>query len=274
MSVLGPVLRPVLLPVLQPLAKVRRGRTLGSQVLAMFASGEKGVMYDVVNPANLYQDSARTTPVTTSGDLVGSVTDLSPNAKHGSSAGTARPTWNSAGYATFDAFDDYWATAAIDFTATDAVTVVVGLRKLSDAATGVVAELGPVVANAWFVIGAPSGSSSFSYICTGTGGVNATASAGVGSYPAPTTRVITTQSKISTDLCSLRVDGVAVSSSANDQGAGNYQNAALYMGARGGTSVFLSGRIYRLLIIGRALTTTERNLAERWAAQPTGIVIP
>src|SRR5690606_599951 len=92
---------------------------------------------------------------------------------------------------------------------------------------------------------------------------------------APITTVLCEEIKISTDLLTMRMGGVQVASSADDLGAGNFSSQALNIGARnGGASTFFSGRIYRLLVIGRALTTTERATAERWAAQPAGVVIP
>lgn len=248
------------------------GDALTAAVKALFANSEKGVMFDFTKAGNLYTDSARTTLVTASGDLVGSATDLSPNGKHASSAGTARPTWNSAGYATFDAFDDYLQTAVIDFSATDAVTVVIGITKSSDASAALAIELSAnASSNAGaFFIGAPSSVSSYRYSSRGSASANADASG----FAAPNTAVITGESDISADTCSIRVNGVSAGSAATDQGTGNYGNYVLNIGARNAASGFLNGRIYRLLVIGRALTTTERNAAERWAAQPVGIAIP
>jgi len=64
------------------------------------------------------------------------------------------------------------------------------------------------------------------------------------------------------------------SENVDGQGEGNFGNYPLYIGARGGSGAFFSGRIYRLLIIGRSLTTTERATAKRWAAQPAGVTLP
>jgi hypothetical protein len=275
MTILQPVLQPVLRPLLADPLAPGFGDGLSAAVKALFASGEKGVMFDLVNAANLYTDSARTTLVSASGDGIGSATDLSGNGKHASSAGSARPTWNSAGYATFDAFDDYLQTAAIDFSATDAVTVVACIRKSTDAAAGVVAELGPVYTTAGgFLLLAPGSAGQATVLYGSSGSVGSTFGNATG-QTAPLTLVATGESKISADQCALRINGAAAASSSTDQGSGNYRNAVLNIGARnGGASTFLNGRIYRLLVIGRALTTTERNTAERWAAQPVGISIP
>lgn len=274
MSLIRPLTRGLVQPINRSLLGARlAGDALTPGVKALFASGEKGVMLDLTRAANLYTDSARTTLVTASGEQVGSATDLSPNAKHASSAGTARPVWNSAGYATFDAFDDYLQTAAIDFSATDAVTIVASVRKSSDAASGVVCELGASSStNGTFALYAPSSAAAnVGFLSRGTASGLASATP----FAAPLALVSTGEGDISADLSNVRVNGAQAANAAGDQGTGNYQNAALSIGARnGGASVFLNGRIYRLLVIGRALTTTERNLAERWAAQPVGIPIP
>lgn len=250
------------------------GDPLAAAVKALFASGEKGVMFDLTRAANLYTDSARTTLVTASGDGVGSCTDLSPNAKHGSSIGSARPTWNSAGYATFDAFDDYLQTAAIDFTGTDKITVVASARKLSDAAQIIVELSAAVTTNPGsFWLAVDTGGRLWASQARGS----AASSGALIAYDttaAPDTAVITATHDIAGDLSRLRRNGVFGTDGTADKGTGNFGNYPLNIGARNASSAFFNGRIYRLLVIGRALTTTERNLAERWAAQPVGIAIP
>lgn len=274
MGIIQPVRRPILQPLVHPYNVLRGGDALTAAVRALFASGEKGVMFDFTQASNLFTDSARTTLVTASGDKIGSMTDLSPNGKHGSSTGAKRPTWNSAGYATFDAFDDYLQTAAIDFSATDAVTVVVAVRKNSDAVRGVLYELSPDINtnNGTFAIEAPDSAGAATYRVRSKGTVMATIS--YSGFAAGTAYVVTLRADISDDTVSAVIDGVQQSPSLTDQGTGNYGNYVLNIGARNAASLFFNGRIYRLLVIGRALTTTERNAAERWAAQPVGITIP
>lgn len=274
MTILQPVLQPVLRPLLADPLAPGFGDGLSAAVKALFASGEKGVMFDLTRAANLYTDSARTTLVTASGDGIGSATDLSPNGKHASSAGGSRPAWDSAGYATFDGFDDYLQTAAIDFSATDAVTIVAAVRKGTDASTGTVIEASgdSGVNNGSFAIFAPLGAgTSVAFRSKGTTSI---ASATDSANAAPVTAAFTGSGDISSDLCALRKNGVQTATTAADQGAGSYGNYALNIGARNTASLFFNGRIYRLLVIGRALTATERNAAERWAAQPVGITIP
>lgn len=279
MSLLQPVLQPVLRPLLaDPLApSLGDGLTAGTK--ALFTSGEKGVMFDLSKASNLYTDSARTTLVSASGDAIGSVTDLSPNGKHASSAGTARPLWNSGGYCTFDALDDYLQTAAIDFSGTDKITVVCAERKASDAAAGCVAELS--ASNA-------TNAGSFGLFAPDTAGArlvfylnsNGNRVARGFTASAPDTSVLSCAYDIAAAAYDTEVvprrngSGTVTLEVLNTPGTGNFGNYPLFMGARNAASLFLNGRIYRLLVIGRALTTTERSLAERWAAQPAGIILP
>lgn len=55
-----------------------------AEILAMFAGGKQGVFYDPRDKPTLYQDAAGTIPVTTDGDPVGLMLDLSRELKLGS----------------------------------------------------------------------------------------------------------------------------------------------------------------------------------------------
>jgi hypothetical protein len=274
------LIRPLTRGLIQPITRPLLGRSLGGDALtpavkALFASGEKGVMFDFFNAANLYTDSARTALVSASGDGIGSATDLSGNGKHASSAGSARPSWNSAGYATFDAFDDYLQTAAVDFSATDKITVVAAVRKATDAAA-MVSELSSSTGSSngsFYVASGTDGITGYTTLARGSASLATSQRAGV-AVAAPDTAVVTAFSDISGDLSRIYRNGVIGTDGTGDKGTGNFGNYVLNIGARNAAGVFLNGRIYRLLVIGRALTTTERNTAERWASQPVGIAIP
>ena len=236
-------------------------------------------MFDFTKASNLYTDSARTTLVTASGDLIGSASDLSPNGKHASSAGTARPTWSSAGYATFDAFDDYLQTAAIDFSGSNKITAIASATNTATA-QAVLLELGDMTQtiNAGGVgLQVPQSAGKYRTNLRYTGGglvqFDFTKSSGTNvvtafyDFTAPT----------DPGKLTLRENGVGQAATVNTtspQVATNGANTALNIASRIGTSLFFAGNLYRLLVIGRALTTTERNAAERWAAQPVGIAIP
>jgi hypothetical protein len=172
-------------------------------------------------------------------------------------------------YLRFDGTDDWLQTNSIDFTSTDKMTVFAGVRKLSDAATGVVAELSTTssTTNGSFGLFAPAGAASnFSFQSRGSVTVGATAT----SFAAPITNVVTGTADISGDSVILRVNGTQAASSTADQGTGNYGNYPLYIGRRGGTTLPFNGRIYGLVIRGAASTTSQIQQTEAWLNQRTG----
>jgi len=86
-------------------------RGVGFSPLSLFASGEAGAWYDPSNLSSLFQDSAGTTPVASSGDPVGLMLDKSGNDSHATqTVSDLRPTYqvdaNGNGYLNFDGNDD------------------------------------------------------------------------------------------------------------------------------------------------------------------------
>ena len=82
---------------------------------SLFASGEGGAWYDPSDLSTLWQDSARTTPVTSDGDPVGAIDDKSGNGNHALQAITdARPLYKTSGglhWLLFDGGIDVLVTA-------------------------------------------------------------------------------------------------------------------------------------------------------------------
>jgi hypothetical protein len=164
-------------------------------------------------------------------------------------------------YLRADGVDDGMVTNSIDFTGTDKMTVVAGVRKLSDAARGVFAELGngSVNTNQW-VLNAPTAAlGDFGWSSAGTAAANA-----VSAVAAPATRVATGIGDISGDSSILRLNGAQAASSAADQGTGNYGNHPLYLFRRGGTTLPFNGRCYGLIVRGAQSTDAQIAQAERW----------
>jgi hypothetical protein len=175
-------------------------------------------------------------------------------------------------YLSFDGTDDSLATSAIDFTATDAVAVHAGVRKVSDTARGTIAELTASVAanNGGFHLTAPNAASdTFAFESKGTALTDAVATG----IAAPATRILSGIADISADNNILRVNGVQADSEAGDQGTGTYANAILYVGRRGGASLPFNGHLYGLIVRGAASSTAQISSAERWLARKTGVVI-
>ena len=86
----------------------------------------------------------------------------------------------------------------------------------------------------------------------------------VTTYTAPITNVVTGLNDISGDLVRIRVNGVQAGQSTTDQGTGNFGSYALYIGSRAGSSNRFNGHLYGLVVVGRALTSTEITNMETW----------
>lgn len=182
-------------------------------------------------------------------------------------------------YLRFDGTDDSLATASVNFSATDKMSVFSGVRKLSDAAAGFVVEL---TANASLNNGAFSmnvsnstGDASrrtFGSDLRGSGAVTA-ASPDPTTYASPFTAVLAFGFDISAttragQYTTLRVNAINPSSvsygGAVTPGTGNFANASLFIGRRGGASNPLNGRLYSLIVRGAQSTATEITNTETW----------
>jgi hypothetical protein len=177
----------------------------------------------------------------------------------------------SASYLWFDGIDDGMVTGTIT-PGIDKVQVFAGLRKLSDATTGIPVEFSATVNSnsGSFVITAPSNTAGrFSFLSKGSiAPVNAAISVVMLS---PTTRTITGLADISADSIVLNINGSKVSTVSDDQGTGNYLAYPLYIGRRGGTTFPFNGRLYSLIMrFGSNLTTGQITSTEKWVNGKTG----
>lgn len=241
----------------------------------MFLAGEKGVWYDPSDFSTMFQDAAGTTPVTAVGQPVGKINDKSGNGFYATqSTAASRPVLgleNGKYYLTFDGVDDWLSTAAIDFTGTDKMTVVAGVRKLSDAATGMLLELSATLGgnNGSFFLDAPdSASNRYGFATKGTAfGFAVTTSA---SFVAPHSAVLTGTGNIAGDTAILRINGAQVAQALVDQGTGNFGNYPLYIGRRGGTTLPFNGRLYGLVVRGAQSSNLFIDYTERYLNSRTG----
>lgn len=175
-------------------------------------------------------------------------------------------------YLKFDGIDDSLSTNSIDFTATDKMTVCAGVRKLSDAAQGILVELSSSTAanNGSFDIRAPIGAADYGFRSKGTALVSAPSLA---AYAAPTTNVLTGIGNISGDQAILRVNGTQAASNTADQGAGNFGNYPLYIGRRNGASLPFKGHIYSLIVRGAQTDDAHLTHAEKYLAYKSGVTL-
>jgi hypothetical protein len=172
-------------------------------------------------------------------------------------------------YLKYGGINSSLSTASINFTATAQMSVFSGLRKLSDAALGMIIELSADLNtnNGTFSLYKLSGSPS-NYRYDTKGSVNAAVISSTG-YTAPISNVLTALSDISSPSGVLRVNGSQVGQSTATQGTGNYGNYPLYFGARAGTSLFFNGQEYQTIIVGKTLTAAQITATETYVNSKT-----
>lgn len=235
-------------------------------VANLFRNGEQGVWYDPSDFATMFQDAAGTTPVTAVGQPVGRILDKSGRGNHATqSTTTSRPILQQDGslyYLSFDGVDDSLATASINFSGTDKVSVFAGVRR-NVTAGGVFIELSANVNSSpgSFYMTVPESASLSTVFRSGGSIAPAGSSSARISYsgiPTPDKMILSASADISGDLTRLRRNGVAGTDGTLDQGTGDFGNHVLYIGRRGGSSLPFNGRMFQLIIRG-ALTS---NLAQ------------
>ena len=176
-------------------------------------------------------------------------------------------------YLSFNGVNQGLQTNNIDFTYGDKMFVSAGVRKLSDAATGMLVELGAIAPSGRFYIAAPYPASSvYGFNAKGTTDAEYAATG----YSAPVTNILSSSYSLQGTLAQNiipRVNGVSPVLSitaAGPAGGGNYGNYPLYIGARGGSSLWFNGRLYGLVVAGKAASANEIASTEAYLNQKTG----
>ena len=176
-------------------------------------------------------------------------------------------------YLQFDGVDDFLQTNNIDFTMTDKVSLFAGVRKLSDAATGVVAEFSAISTTntGTFSMYAPYDVTLKGYAFRSR--YSTSADTITVSPLSPDTSILTGHGDISGDKATLRINGIMIAQKNTDQGSGNYGNYPIYIGRRGGVNFPFNGYLYGLIGIGRLTTDSETIALEKETAKRTGVTL-
>ena len=249
---------------------------LAGVIAGLFAAGEQGAWYDPSDLSTLFQDSAGTVPVTAVEQPVGRILDKSGRGNHAFQAtATSRPVLQQDAseryYLSFDGVDDFLQTSSINFTSTDKMTVFAGVRKLSDAAGGIVVELSQISSDNAGTFGLANPVTNAVGLWFRSRGTIASTLVQSGIDPSPRTDLLTCSGNIGGSSAILRRNGaVLLSDTTTSQGTGNYGNYPLYIGRRGGTSLPFNGRIYSLIIRGAQSTAQQIASAEAWVNTKTG----
>ncbi len=251
----------------------------------LFSAPEPGVWLDPSDLSTLFQDAGGTIPVTAAGQPVGRALDKSGHGNHATQpVSSARPTLiqdETGKYClSFDGVDDHLVTPTIT-PGVDQAQVFAGLRKLSDAATGIIAELSVNAGSngGAFYMAAPlsDGVAEYAFLVGGSG-LNSRRYAG---YAAPLTNVVSaslqTVAANSDAAQDVRVNGVDVAGVQvlTAASTGNFGNYPLYIGRRGSLTLPFNGRLYGMIVrFGPYLTTSQIEQAETWMNGKTGAYVP
>lgn len=197
-----------------------------------------------------------------------------------------RPTYQTGGgqhWLLFDGVDDELVTPAIA-AGTDKAQVFAAVRKLSDAAGGIVAEfgaggVGSVTGS--FTLSAPNHTepgANYRVDLRGDGAAGGTGWS-VSSYAAPTTNVVAGLLDIAgaarADEVAARVDGLAGTQTAagsGTAGGGGFGTHALHIGRRSSGALPFNGRLYGLVVrFGPNLTENQITATEAWMRGRAGL---
>lgn len=273
-SIARPVARSVSRSVL-----AGQGVDLGYLIRSMFSSGEQGFFYDPNDLTTMFQDAAGAVPVTGVGQPVGLIKDKSGRGNHAfQTTSASRPILRKnavtgANYLEFDGSDDFLRTNNIDFTATDKVSLFAGVRKLSDAAPGIVCELSTnsFSAGGSFYLAAPVTTSP-----PGTDGFNLRGTTAINRTHitiSPASVMYTASGDIGNKAIVFRTNGVTRVSGLVDVGTGKLGSYPLYIGRRGGVSLAFNGHIYGLIGIGKLVLDNETASIEKELAKRLGVTL-
>jgi hypothetical protein len=178
-------------------------------------------------------------------------------------------------YLSFDGVDDFLVTPTIT-PGVDKVQAFAGVRKLSDAASGILVELSAnVIANtgSFYVVTGPDPtvSNRYSSSSRGSGGVFTSNAATTNTGDAPDQAVLSSTHDIAGDLTTIRRNGVAGTSSTADLGTGNFLAYPIYIGRRGAGSVPFNGQIYSMIVrFGSNLDAGTITSTETFVNEKTG----
>ena len=181
-------------------------------------------------------------------------------------------------YLAFDGVDDALATAIIDFTSTDKMSVFSGHEFGRTNPGSMLAELGDdggvSIGGFTYLYGYAVGVYQLQMkTSVGTGLVGIS-----GTYPADVktvgTALFDTAGVTIADDVKFRIDSVPKSPiSGTPVPTGTFGNLALNIGSRVGSVFPMLGRIYSLIVLGRLATTQEITDTETWVAGKTGVTL-
>jgi hypothetical protein len=256
------------------ITRPQRSGTAAWSPSALFTSGEQGAWYDPSDLSTMFQDRAGTTPVTADGQTVGKILDKSGRGNHATApSDAARMLYKTDGtyhWLLADGVNDTLDTSAIDLSSTNKAYAIIGIRNNDASGFDGIYQQGGTTLGAMFSY--TNGNLVTSRIAGATG--DSAYDSAVGSVGAATNRVQTTAMDLSGGTIeaslSFRVNAATSMSATSGAipGGGNFKNDVLSIGTA--TGVFLGGNLYSFILVGKTLSTPDRDSTETWVNSKTG----
>lgn len=247
-----------------------------------FANGEQGFIYDISDLSTLFQDTADTIPAVV-GQPVARILDKSGNGNHATQVSPASRailvSFNGKYWLQTDGTDDWYITPTIT-PGTDKAQVIVGIRKLSDAAFGGICELSPNTDTnagglAFYGANIPGFYTSCGSPLNWTLGSRLPPS-GAASAPSTSTMLVAYDRAINNSgETSYSYNGGAMTSTGvsavGTTALGNFGAFPVYIGRRGGASLPLNGLISSMVLrFGPNLTPEQIANMNAWTNERAG----
>ena len=166
-------------------------------------------------------------------------------------------------YLAFNGTNSRMRTGAINFSSTNKLTLVAGVYKASDAATGVIIEASADASannGAFYLQAANAAGANYQILVRGSASDTSTSS-----VAAPDVSVISVSATLgATGSLLVRRDATEITNSTPSFGAVNFGNYPLYIGARNASTLHFNGGLYGLIIRGADTASAAIQDAERF----------
>jgi hypothetical protein len=239
--------------------------------------GTYGYALDPSDTTTLFKQIDGTSAVTTAGDTVGYIADLSGNtASFAATAnGSTRPTWDSAtSTLVFDGVDATLFRNAAGLYAAGAATIIMAVRGAAQNGHYFLSECNSGSTSPFYVPGTSAGSTTTSaqtFIRNDAGGTVVQNQAGATVWDDTLFIMTVTDSGSQIKIYKNRS---LINTVAYTRGTTTLNRTGLGSLYRSSAANWWSGRVGRVLAIGRALTAPELATAENWVATAHGITLP
>ena len=222
----------------------------------LFAANEKGMAYNFQDISTLWQDIAGTIPVTDVDQLVARVDDLSGNGNHIIQTDVSkRPQLKQDAegfYPWFDGTKSMYSASAVDFNDLLNFTTLCRLTK-EGGSTGCILESSTNMNNNTASFAMFQEANNISFTNSGSGYNSAQVALDNDSLFVGIMKVLENPK-----ITMMRVNGIEKTRTGIlNQSTWGLLNHNIYVGARGGTSLFLTSKVRAIAFVGRELTSSE-----------------